>query len=431
MSKIQSVRGMNDVVPATAPKWQFVEDTARALLESYGYGEIRPPVVEKTQLFARSIGDVTDIVEKEMYTFDDRNGESLTLRPECTASVVRAALQHTLLRNQTPRFWYTGPMFRYEKPQKGRYRQFHQIGAEAFGMPGPHIDAEIILLLARLWRALGLKNIELELNCLGTSAARAQYRARLVDYMQAHREQLDEDSLRRLASNPLRILDSKNPQLQPLIENTPRLLDHIDGECAEHFAGLTAILDQAGLAYRVNHRLVRGLDYYSRTVFEWTTDQLGAQGTVCGGGRYDGLVSQLGGPDTPGIGFSMGVERIIELREAQNQAVEEPRPDAYLVGIGDAADWALYPLAERIRDTVPGISLVVDAQGGSVKTKFKRADRSGASVALIAGERELADGTVAIKPLGEGKQQSINIEALKTTLERIKSQGSGHLDNTS
>ena len=314
MSSIRSVKGMNDILPSDIANWHFVEDTARHVLESYGYAEIRPPIVEKTELFKRSIGEVTDIVEKEMYTFADRNGESLTMRPECTASVARACIQNSLLTNQTQRLWYRGPMFRYERPQKGRYRQFHQIGAEAFGMPGPHVDAELILLLGRLWREIGIGHVNLELNTLGTATARRAYRAKLVEYFQANASVLDGDSERRLESNPLRILDSKNPAMQDMIEKAPRLIDMIDSECRQHFDVLCQILSDAGLTYRLNTRLVRGLDYYSRTVFEWTTDKLGAQGTVCGGGRYDGLTEQLGAPATPGVGFSVGVERLIQSR---------------------------------------------------------------------------------------------------------------------
>ena len=416
MKSIQSVRGMNDVVPAAVAKWQFVEDTARALLESYGYREIRPPLLERTELFARSIGDVTDIVEKEMYTFADRNGESLTLRPECTASVVRAAIENGLLHGASPRLWYMGPMFRYEKPQKGRYRQFHQIGAEVFGMPGPQVDAELILLLARLFSALGLRNIKLELNSLGTSAARARYRDILVDYLTANADALDADSQRRLSTNPLRILDSKNPAMQALIEAAPKLMEHIEDDCKRHFDGLRANLEKAGIEYTINPRLVRGLDYYSRTVFEWTTTELGAQGTVCGGGRYDGLVEQIGGQATPGVGFSIGIERLIELREAQALEAEAQAPDLWLLALGDEARDGLHAIAEQVRDALPGIRLTVDAEAGGAKAKFRRADRSGAAFALVVGETELEASTVTLKPLRGGEQSTVPVSALAEAL---------------
>ena len=409
---------MNDILPAEAAVWQQVEARVRELLAGYGYGEIRMPVVEKTELFKRSIGEVTDIVEKEMYSFDDRNGDSLTLRPEGTASCVRACIEHGLLHNQTQRLWYMGPMFRHERPQKGRYRQFHQVGAEAVGMQGPDIDAELILLTARLWRVLGLSDVHLELNSLGSSAARAAYRDVLVEYFTARREQLDADSQRRLNSNPLRILDSKNPDMQALIEAAPRLADYLDAQSQTHFAELRALLDAAGVAYRVNPRLVRGLDYYSQTVFEWVTDRLGAQGTVCAGGRYDGLVEYLGGRPTPAIGFALGLERLIALLIDQGA---QPRPDAthaYLVLVGDAAQRAGAALGERLRDAVPGLRLQVNCGGGSFKSQFKRADRSGAELALILGEEEIAGGRLGVKPLrGEAAQTALTepevIEILK------------------
>ena len=412
MSSIRSVKGMNDILPSDIANWHFVEDTARHVLESYGYAEIRPPIVEKTELFKRSIGEVTDIVEKEMYTFADRNGESLTMRPECTASVARACIQNSLLTNQTQRLWYRGPMFRYERPQKGRYRQFHQIGAEAFGMPGPHVDAELILLLGRLWREIGIGHVNLELNTLGTATARRAYRAKLVEYFQANASVLDGDSERRLESNPLRILDSKNPAMQDMIEKAPRLIDMIDSECRQHFDVLCQILSDAGLTYRLNTRLVRGLDYYSRTVFEWTTDKLGAQGTVCGGGRYDGLTEQLGAPATPGVGFSVGVERLIELKTATDEAVAKLTPHAYLLALGERPSNAAHPIAEQLRSAVDRLRITVDAEAGSAKAKFRRADRSGAAYAIVLGDDEVSSGELTIKPMLEagGEQVRVSIE---------------------
>ena len=405
---LQAVRGMNDILPAEAGIWQQVEERIRALLAGYGYSEIRMPVLEKTELFKRSIGEVTDIVEKEMYSFDDRNGDSLTLRPEGTASCVRACIEHGLLHNQTQRLWYMGPMFRHERPQKGRYRQFHQVGAEAFGMQGPDIDAELIVLTARLWRSLGLSDVHLEINSLGSSAARAAYRDILVEYFSARREQLDTDSQRRLHSNPLRILDSKNPEMQALIEAAPRLADHLDAESQQHFGELRALLDAAGVDYRINPRLVRGLDYYSQTVFEWVTDRLGAQGTVCAGGRYDGLVEYLGGRATPAVGFALGLERLIALLIDQGV---QPRPvaaHAYLVLVGEAAQRAGTALGERLRDAVPGLRLQVNCGGGGFKSQFKRADRSGAELALVLGDEEVANGRLGVKPLrGEAAQVSL------------------------
>jgi histidyl-tRNA synthetase len=405
MSNIRTVRGMSDLLPADLRRWQFVEQTVRALLASYGYGEIRTPILERTELFTRGIGEVTDIVEKEMYTFDDRNGESLSLRPECTASVVRAAIQAGMLRNQVQKLWYIGPMFRYEKPQKGRYRQFHQIGAEAFGLPGPKVDAELILMLARIWRDLGLGSVELQLNSLGTAPARQQHREALQSYLREHFDILDEDARRRLDSNPLRILDTKNPKMQDIVEGAPRLAAYLDDECRAHFAELQQILRDAGQPFSINPRLVRGLDYYSRTVFEWVTTELGAQGTVCGGGRYDGLVEQIGGSPCPGVGFSIGMERLVELLEIQQAPLPEQAPLATLIAMGDEACAQAHPIAERIRDELGPLGLLVDAESGSGKAKFRRADRSGARVALIIGEQELACGEVAIKFLREQREQ--------------------------
>ncbi|MFN2308436.1 MAG: histidine--tRNA ligase [Gammaproteobacteria bacterium] len=408
---VQAIRGMNDILPEQTGIWQRVEATVRDLLGSYGYSEIRMPVLEKTELFKRSIGEVTDIVEKEMYSFDDRNGDSLTLRPEGTAGCVRACIEHGLLHNQTPRLWYLGPMFRHERPQKGRYRQFHQIGVEAFGMPGPDIDAELILLTARLWRSLGLSGVRLEINSLGSPAARAAYRDILVEYLSAHPAQLDADSQRRLQSNPLRILDSKNPDMQALIEAAPRLADHLDAASQAHFNGLRAMLDAAGVAYRVNPRLVRGLDYYSQTVFEWVTDRLGAQGTVCAGGRYDGLVEYLGGRPAPAVGFALGLERLIALLIDLGAPPAGEPAQVYLVLVGEAAQAQGPVLGERLRDAVPGLRLQVNCGGGGFKSQFKRADRSGASWALILGDDEVARGQIGIKPLrGDAPQLSLSLE---------------------
>ncbi|HEB97935.1 MAG TPA: histidine--tRNA ligase [Thiotrichales bacterium] len=415
---IQAVRGMNDILPDQTPAWQRVEAVLREVIQGYGYREIRMPIVEKTELFKRSIGEVTDIVEKEMYSFEDRNGDSLTLRPEGTAGCVRACIEHGLLHNQIQRLWYMGPMFRHERPQKGRYRQFHQIGVEAFGLEGPDIDAEHILMTVRLWRALGLEDVRLELNSLGSNEARAAYRSRLVEYFEAHYDALDEDSRRRLTSNPLRILDSKNPAMQDLIEAAPKLADHLDAESRAHFEGLCAALDAAGIEYRINPRLVRGLDYYSRTVFEWVTDRLGAQGTVCAGGRYDGLVAQIGGRPTPAVGFALGLERLLGLLEETGGLAGDAAPHAYLVLMGEKAQQAGPLLAERLRDALPGLRLQVNCGGGSFKSQFKRADRSGAELALVLGEDELAAGRVGVKPLRGGGEQQHLTEA--EVIERLR-----------
>ncbi|MGB2680287.1 MAG: histidine--tRNA ligase [Candidatus Competibacter sp.] len=398
MGTFQAIRGMNDILPGESALWQRLEATLRETLAAYGYQEIRLPLVEKTELFARSIGEVTDIVDKEMYTFADRNGDSLTLRPEGTAGCARACIEHGLLHNQTQRLWYAGPMFRYEKPQKGRYRQFHQVGAEAYGMAGPDIDAELIGLSARLWRRLGLQQVVLQINSLGSSAARAAYRERLVDYFTARRAELDEDSQRRLAANPLRILDSKNPMMRALIAEAPSLLDYLDPDSQAHFERLQSLLDAAGITYEVNPRLVRGLDYYCKTVFEWVTDTLGAQGTICAGGRYDGLIEQLGGPAAPGVGFAMGLERLIAMLAAPGRPTADP-PHAYLIAAGEEAQRAGFALAERLRDQLPALRLQLHCGGGGFKAQFRRADHSGAQLALILGENEVAAGTVAIKPL--------------------------------
>ncbi len=420
-AKIQSIRGMHDVLPDQSGLWQFFEDTMRRTIQSYGYREIRMPIVEPTDLFSRSIGEVTDIVEKEMYTFTDRNGDSLTLRPEGTASCVRAGIQHGLLHNQQQRLWYMGPMFRHERPQKGRYRQFHQIGVETFGMAGPDIDVELILMSARMWKNLGLGDVRLELNTLGSNQARADYRDVLVEYLGRHEELLDEDSVRRLHSNPLRILDSKNPAMQEMIEAAPRLMDYLDDESRRHFDGLQHALDDAGIAYTVNTRLVRGLDYYCKTVFEWVTDQLGAQGTVCAGGRYDGLVAQLGGRDTPAAGFAMGIERLLALLEdqgvRQNEAV-----DVYMILQGEPAESLGLRLAEQIRDQLPACRLQVNCGGGSIKSQMKKADKSGARLAVIIAENEVANAEATLKPLrGDSEQRTVKQSDMADVLPKLLS----------
>ena len=403
-SKIQSIRGMHDLLPDQSPVWQYFESVARQTIQSYGYREIRMPIVESTDLFCRSIGEVTDIVEKEMYTFNDRNGDSLTLRPEGTASCVRAGIQHGLFHNQQQRLWYMGPMFRHERPQKGRYRQFHQIGVETFGMDGPDIDVELILMTARLWKQLGLKNVRLEINTLGSNEARESYRAILVEYLSQHLDLLDEDSTRRLVSNPLRILDSENPVMQALIEAAPKLMDSLDEESQQHFEVLKSQLEAAGIEYTVNQRLVRGLDYYCKTVFEWVTDQLGAQGTVCAGGRYDGLVQQLGGKATPAAGFAMGIERLLALLEDQGFKYEGS-VDVFLALQGEAAQKNGMIFAESLRNLMPGLSMQVNCGGGGFKSQMKKADKSGAVLALILGEEEVNQETVTVKHLRDGIDQ--------------------------
>jgi histidyl-tRNA synthetase len=402
---------MNDVLPDATPVWQRVEGAIEAVLGGYGYREVRLPLLERTELFSRSIGEVTDIVEKEMYTFTDRNGDSLTLRPEGTAGCVRAAIENGLVRSEQ-RLWYAGPMFRHERPQKGRYRQFHQVGVEAFGLSGPDIDAEHILMCARIWRSLGLDSLRLEVNSLGTPASRAAYRADLVAYLAANRERLDDDSRRRLDSNPMRVLDSKNPEMEPVVAGAPRMLDYLDDESRTHFAGLLAVLDGAGVAYTVNPRLVRGLDYYERTVYEWVTAGLGAQGTVCAGGRYDGLVQHLGGQPTPAAGFAIGLERVVALVEGQPTPAGAS-PHAYLVLAGERAGLEGPPLAEALRDELPGLRLLSNCGGGNLKTQLKRADRSGAALALILAEAELQRGEVAVKHLrGDVPQRAVPIPEL-------------------
>ncbi len=420
MKAIQAIRGMNDILPQDIPFWQHLEATTRAVLESYGYEEIRTPILEKTELFSRSIGEVTDIVEKEMYSFEDRNGDSLSLRPEYTASCVRAGVEHGLLFNAIRRLWYAGPMFRHERPQKGRYRQFYQIGAEAFGLAGPETDAELILLTARLWKRLGIDGLRLEINSLGSATARAAHRQNLVAYLQQHIDELDKDSHRRLKTNPLRILDSKNPAMQALVDKAPRLIDYLDDASRTHFKTVEQILQTAGIDFTVNPRLVRGLDYYNHTVFEWITDRLGAQGTVCGGGRYDGLVAQIGGKATPGVGFSLGCERVIALLQESDTRISHRAPDAYLIAVGEEAARAAHPLAEALRDALPKLHLIVDAGAGSFKAKMKRADRSTAKLALVLGDDEMSHQRIAIKPLRSGEaQRSVAQQALAEQLKTL------------
>lgn len=396
---LQAVRGMHDILPEQSRYFAHLERTVREVVESYGFEEIRMPLVENTELFKRTIGEMTDIVEKEMYTFVDRNGDSLSLRPEGTASCVRAAIENGLLHNQTQRLWYGGPMFRHERPQKGRYRQFHQFGVETFGMAGPDIDAELIFLTHRLWQRLGIAGVRLEINSLGSQTARADYRKRLVEYLSDHQAVLDEDSQRRLQSNPLRILDSKNPAMQAVIVGAPRLLDVLDEESRVHFEKLQQLLDSAGVAYQVNPRLVRGLDYYTKTVFEWITDRLGAQGTVCAGGRYDGLVEQLGGRPTVAAGFAMGVERLMALLEEGATVPAAAQADFYFAVVGVEAERQGVVWAEQLRSACPEIRLMVNCGGGGFKAQLKRADKSGATFALVLGEEEVRDGRVGVKLL--------------------------------
>ncbi|WLD57411.1 histidine--tRNA ligase [Salinispirillum sp. LH 10-3-1] len=408
MKTVQAIRGMNDVLPERSPLWQYAEAQMRALYASYGYSEIRTPLVEDTALFRRSIGEVTDIVEKEMYTFNDRNDESITLRPEGTAGCVRAALQHGLLHNQIQKLWYTGPMFRYERPQKGRYRQFHQFGAEVFGLAGPDIDAEIIIMSARLWQRLGIaEHLTLQLNTLGTAESRANYKADLVAYLQQHVARLDEDSQRRLSTNPLRILDSKSADTQQVLDDAPEFFAYLDEESRTHFDQLCAFLDAAGVAYEINPRLVRGLDYYGKTVFEWVTSALGSQGTVMGGGRYDGLVEQLGGKSTPAIGFGMGVERLLLLLEALDVVPADVTQtvDACLLAMGDDAERVKLQLAERLRSAVPDLRLQTVLGDGSFKSKMKKADKSGARLGFIVGDDEVAKQVFTVKNLRKDAPQ--------------------------
>ncbi|MDP3876947.1 MAG: histidine--tRNA ligase [Methylobacter sp.] len=404
-NNIQAIRGMHDVLPEQTPLWQFAETIIREVLGAYGYSEIRLPIVEKTELFKRSIGEVTDIVEKEMYTFDDRNGDSLTLRPEGTAGCLRACLEHGLLHNQVHRLWYYGPMYRHERPQKGRYRQFFQLGVETYGMAGPDIDAELILIMERLWKKLGIRDkVRLQLNSLGTIAERMVYRDSLVSYFQGHLEQLDEDSLRRLETNPLRILDTKNPAMREVVANAPELMNYLGDDSLEHFNAITTILNDLGISYELNSRLVRGLDYYSKTVFEWVTDELGSQGTVCAGGRYDGLIEQLGGKPNHAVGFAMGIERLLALVETLDAVPLKSSVDVYMIRVGEIAEQQGLRFAEAIRNDIPGLKLQVNCGGGSFKSQFKKADKSGAEFALILGDDEVSRGEVSIKPLRNAEQ---------------------------
>jgi histidyl-tRNA synthetase len=413
-AKVQGIRGMEDVLPDQTPLWQKFEDATRRVFEQYGYRNIRTPIVEPTPLFVRGLGEVTDIVEKEMYVFEDRNGESLALRPEATAGIVRSAIEHSFLYNGALRVWTVGPMFRYERPQKGRSRQFHQFDVEALGFDGPDVDAEQIVMLARLWQKVGIRNVELHINSIGDAADRKAHRAKLVAYFEKHRAQLDEDSQRRLTTNPLRILDSKNPAMQAMIEGAPRLLDQLGDAAGEHFAGLQTLLDAAGIRYTVNPRLVRGLDYYNRTVFEFVSGDIGAQSTIAGGGRYDALFEQLGGKPTPACGFGMGIERaLLALQAAKVEAGFSP--DVFVVHAGEGADLVAWRVAEKMRDE--GLAVVMGA-GGSFKSQMKKADANGARFAVILGDDEVAARKVTVKPLrGEGEQRTV---ALPEAIEQIR-----------
>ena len=419
---ILSIRGMNDCLPEQTPVWQMLEATLRRVVSSYGYSEVRMPIVEMTNLFQRAIGEVTDVVEKEMYTFNDRNGDSLTLRPEGTAGCVRACIEHGLVYNQERRLWYVGPMFRHERPQKGRYRQFHQFGVEVFGLNGPDIDAELIMLTARLWRELGIEQFTtLQLNTLGSSAERAAYRDALVVFLEQHKDALDEESKRRMYSNPLRVLDTKSPQVQEILQHAPTLTDYFGEETKAHFSGLKALLDAAGIAYQVNERLVRGLDYYNYTVFEWVTDSLGAQGTICGGGRYDGLVEQLGGQATPAVGFAMGLERLTLMLETLEKIHNLPATvDVYICMAGEGTLSAGLLLAEHILNERPQLRVMTHCGGGNFKKQMKRADKVAARIALILGETEVAEQKVTVKFLRDQiEQQTIAVAALLPILDQL------------
>lgn len=408
---IKAIRGMNDTAPTETPLWQWVEGKVRSVLANYGYSEVRMPIVESTPLFARAIGEVTDVVSKEMYTFWD-NDEQLTLRPEGTAGCVRAAIENGWSYNNEQRLWYMGPMFRHERPQKGRYRQFHQAGVEIFGIANPEIDAELIILTARLWKELGIdKDVTLQLNSIGSLQARANYRSALVEFLQNHIALLSDEEKERLVKNPLRILDTKNPELQKVLDDAPKLLDYLDDESRAHFAQLCALLDSVGVAYEINPKLVRGLDYYNKTVFEWVTTALGAQGTVCGGGRYDGLVEQLGGHATPGVGFAMGLERLVLLVQEVNKEIQLPSAvDIYLVFAGEGTTVAAFQLAEKLRSELPHLRIMTHCSGGNFKKQFKRADKSGAKFALVIGESELQNAQVVVKDLlGGTEQQTVDM----------------------
>ena len=418
---IQAIRGMNDCSPTESPLWQWIEGQVRQILSSYGYSEVRMPIVESTPLFARAIGEVTDVVSKEMYTFWD-NDEQLTLRPEGTAGCVRAAIEHGWIYNNEQRLWYMGPMFRHERPQKGRYRQFHQAGVEVFGIATPEIDAELIILTARLWKALGIdQDVSLQLNSIGSLEARANYRSALVAFLENHQDLMSEEEKERLVKNPLRILDTKNQALQDVLDGAPKLLDYLDDESREHFAQLCGLLDAVGIQYEINPKLVRGLDYYNKTVFEWVTSALGAQGTVCGGGRYDGLVEQLGGHATSGVGFAMGLERLVLLVQEVNKSIPaKSAVDIYVVYQGEGTTLAAFQLAEKLRSELPHLSTMLHCSGGNFKKQFRRADKSGATLALVLGESEVQNNQVVVKHLlGEAEQQTIDVDNL---IEHVKAQ---------
>jgi histidyl-tRNA synthetase len=406
---IQAIRGMNDCLPTQSPLWQKVESAVKSVVSAYGYNEVRMPIVEETNLFSRAVGEETDVVSKEMYTFDDRNGDSLTLRPEGTAGCVRSCIQNSLINRDEQRLWYMGPMFRHERPQKGRYRQFHQCGVEVFGLDGPDVDAELIMMTARLWRELGIdKHVRLELNSIGSQEDRVSYRTALVAFLEQHIDVLDDDCKRRMHTNPLRVLDTKNPDVQAILGDAPRLSEYLGEDSKQHFAGLCELLDAVGIEYQVNERLVRGLDYYNRTVFEWITDSLGAQGTVCGGGRYDGLVEQLGGKATNAVGFAMGLERLVLMMETLELTEVRRSVDVYMVAAGEGTMIAGMQLANQLRDTVKGVRVMNHFGGGSFKKQFKRADKVGAVVALVLGENEVADNTVVLKDLVGGVQETVS-----------------------
>lgn len=400
---------MNDCLPTQSPLWQKVEGIVKNVISAYGYNEVRMPIVEETNLFSRAVGEETDVVSKEMYTFEDRNGDSLTLRPEGTAGCVRSCIQNSLINRDEQRLWYMGPMFRHERPQKGRYRQFHQCGVEVFGLNGPDVDAELIMMTARLWRELGIdKHVRLELNSIGSQEDRADYRTALVAFLEQHIDVLDEDCKRRMHTNPLRVLDTKNPDIQAILGDAPRLSEYLGEESKAHFAGLCELLDAAGIEYTVNERLVRGLDYYNRTVFEWITESLGSQGTVCGGGRYDGLVEQLGGKATPAVGFAMGLERLVLMMETLGNTDVRRNVDVYMVTAGEGTLTAGMKLVEELREQVPGLRVMTHFGGGNFKKQFKRADKVGAAVALVLGENEVAEKTVVLKDLAGGEQETIS-----------------------
>ncbi|WP_255209439.1 histidine--tRNA ligase [Vibrio azureus] len=420
MQAIQAIRGMNDCLPTQSPLWQKLENAVKSTVSAYGYNEVRMPIVEETNLFSRAVGEETDVVSKEMYTFDDRNGDSLTLRPEGTAGCVRACIQNSLINRDEQRLWYMGPMFRHERPQKGRYRQFHQCGVEVFGLNGPDVDAELIMMTARLWRELGIdKHVRLELNSIGSLEARAHYRTALIAFLEQHIDILDEDCKRRMHTNPLRVLDTKNPDVQAILGDAPRLSDYLDDESKQHFAGLCELLDAAGIEYTINERLVRGLDYYNRTVFEWMTESLGAQGTVCGGGRYDGLVEQLGGKPTPAVGFAMGLERLVLMLEALELTDVRRNVDVYVVTAGEGTMVAGMKLAERIRESIPDVRVMNHFGGGNFKKQFKRADKVGAVIALVLGENEITDSTVVLKDLVGGTQETYRQEEVANKIAEL------------